>query len=152
MDSRSCRRDRVALPFCRVTLKAARPPKIPQNPQTWGEHIKKRRLELDLYQAQVASILGVDESTVTNWEKNKTNPTLRCIPEIVEFLGYAPETESETTKGQKMVQYRKLRGINQETMARQLGIDPATLGRWERDESKPVGKLLRKVESFLKNL
>jgi transcriptional regulator with XRE-family HTH domain len=139
-------------PFCSFTLTAQKPPKIPQNPKTLGDHIKKRRLEQGLYQADVARILGVTECTITNWEKNRSNPTLRPISKIIEFLGYAPKVEIAQTLGRRIVQCRKLRGINQETMARQLGVDPTTLGKWERDESQPEGKLLNRVESFMRSL
>jgi DNA-binding XRE family transcriptional regulator len=87
------------LPFCRVSLKAARPSKIPQNPHTLGDHIKKRRLELGLFQKDVALILGVDESSVTNWEKNRTKPMLHLFPKIIEFLGYVPMTSDSETLG-----------------------------------------------------
>jgi len=95
-------------------------------------------------------MIEVDGSTITNWEKNRTSPTLRCIPRIVEFLGYAPEMESNMTLGQRMVLYRRLHGFNQERMAKQLGVDQTTIGRWERDETKPIGKLLSIVENSVK--
>ena len=148
----SGRRCMVALPFCSLTLTAKKPSRIPQNPKTIGDHIKKRRLELGLYQRQVSTIIGVDESTVTNWERNRSNPTLRSMPKIIEFLGYAPDTNSGKTLGRKIAQYRRLRGINQETMARRLGVDPTTLGRWERDESGPQGQLMKRVEPLIRSL
>ncbi|MDP2886216.1 MAG: helix-turn-helix transcriptional regulator [Ignavibacteria bacterium] len=95
----------------------------------------KRRLELGLYQKDVAQTLGVDESTVTNWEKHRTDPTLRAIPKTIEFLGYAPEFDSKGLLGERIKRYRRMQGINQETLAKQLGVDPATLGRWERGEA-----------------
>ena len=113
---------------------------------------KKRRLELGLYQAQVGEILGVTECTVTNWEKNRSNSTLRCTPKTVEFLGYVPETKPAKTMGQKIVRYQKLHGINQETMAKQLGVDPGTLERWERDENRPDVELMKRVESLVQSL
>jgi transcriptional regulator with XRE-family HTH domain len=38
-------------------------------------------------QRQVAERLGVDETTVTNWELNRTTPALRFLPAIIRFLG-----------------------------------------------------------------
>jgi len=125
--SRVSRTVRVALPFCHVTLKAARPLKIPQNPQSWRDRIKKRRLELGLYQAQLAEIVAVTESTVTNWEKNRTSPTLRSRRKVIEFLGYDPIHSHSETLGEKLSQYRKSRSISQKGLAHQIGIDPTTV-------------------------
>lgn len=38
---------------------------------------------------EVAKIIGVTESTVWNWEHG-TEPELRNMPKIIEFLGYVP--------------------------------------------------------------
>jgi len=53
-----------------------------------GDHIKNRRLNLGLYQSDVARVLGVNTSTVTNWEKHRSEPLLWVIPKIIEILGY----------------------------------------------------------------
>ena len=37
----------------------------------------------------MAKIIGVTESTVWNWEHG-TEPELRNMPKIIEFLGYVP--------------------------------------------------------------
>jgi DNA-binding XRE family transcriptional regulator len=83
------------LPFCKIKLTALKPTKIIQNPQTWGEHIKKRRIELGLFQSQVAEIIGVTESTITNWEKHRSEPMLWAILKIIGFLGYEPDIPSK---------------------------------------------------------
>jgi DNA-binding XRE family transcriptional regulator len=129
-------------------LRCRKPTKIPQNPQTWGEHIKKRRFELGLFQVQVAEIIGVTESTITNWEKNHTKPMLWTIPKIIQFLGYRANLTPSLTIGQKIRAYRYNQGINQEELAHQLGVDPATLGRWERDECQPRKNNVRKLFLF----
>jgi len=59
-------------------------------PQTMGEHIKKRRLELGLTQKKVSKMLGVTSFTVLNWEKGKTEPLPQFMPRIILFLGYVP--------------------------------------------------------------
>jgi transcriptional regulator with XRE-family HTH domain len=68
---------------------------MPKSLVTWGDHIKKRRLELGLYQKQVAKQLGVDETTVHNWERNYTRPALRFLPGIVRFLAYEPNLSAK---------------------------------------------------------
>jgi DNA-binding XRE family transcriptional regulator len=126
-----------------------KPTNIPKNPQTWGEHIKKQRFELGLFQSQVAKIIGVTECTISNWEKNYCKPMLWIIPKIIKFLGYKPKLLPTLTLGQRIKSYRCLHGINQEELAHQLDVDPATLGRWERDECKPKRNLKKRLEAFL---
>ena len=65
--------------------------------------------------------------------------------------GLRARNRADPRMGLRIVQYRKLNGLNQETMAKRLGIYPTTLGRWERDESRPAGMLFRTVEGLLKS-
>jgi DNA-binding XRE family transcriptional regulator len=65
------------VPFCRQTpllLKALRQKDYSENPQTLGQHLKRRRRELGLLQRETAEKLGVSTDTVVNWEKDKTKP------------------------------------------------------------------------------
>ncbi len=77
----------------RYTLVLARPivpPKgYPVAPRTLGEHVRKRRMDLGLLQAQVAERIGVTASTVWNWEHG-TKPGAQYLAKIVQFLGYKP--------------------------------------------------------------
>jgi len=63
-------------------------------PQTLGEQIKKRRLELGLSQKEASKVLGVTSFTVLNWEKGKTEPLPQFMPKIILFLGYDPARPS----------------------------------------------------------
>jgi DNA-binding XRE family transcriptional regulator len=138
-----------ALPFCKFTLTAVKPTKISQNPQTWGEHIKKRRLELGLFQSNVAKVLSVNTSTVTNWDKHHSEPMLWVIPKIIEWLGYEPNLSIAQSLSQRIRAYRLIKGFTQKELAHRLGIDPATLGRWERDECESKSNLKKNLEAFL---
>ena len=50
----------------------------------WREHIRKRRLDLGLLQYEVATAIGVTESTVWNW-KHGTEPEQSGVGEEVEL-------------------------------------------------------------------
>jgi DNA-binding XRE family transcriptional regulator len=56
------------------------PATYPREFKTLGDHLRKRRLELGLLQREVAERLGVDETTVYNWERNRTNPSRQLVP------------------------------------------------------------------------
>jgi len=141
-----------ALPFCKVTLKAQKPlpSPYPKKLKTLGDHLRKRRLDLKLFQKEVAQRIGVEEATIWNWENNWSSPSLYYIPKIIEFLGYVPDCIKAKTLGEKIVTSRRLLGITQKEFARHLGIDPSTLGRWEKDKSQPQKELLKKLNIFFK--
>ena len=139
-----------ALPFCKVTLRRLRCPwgpystekkGYPATPKTMGEEIRKRRLDLNLRQIDVAKIVGCDEMTVVNWEKGYASPRIHHMPKVVEFLGFNPLQQCDTL-AQRIVSHRTALGITQKEFARQLGIDPSTLARWERGERNPPAGLV----------
>ncbi len=138
------------MPYCHLELKASRPPSpsYPKQINTIGDHIRKRRLDLGLLQKQIAKIIGVDETTILNWEGQRSTPALFCMPAIFRFLGYDPLPAAETLRG-KLTRYRLTHGITQKALAAKLGIDPCTLARWERGDRKPHGLYLKLVERLL---
>ena len=82
----------VALPICQVTLKAQKPlnPVYPTTLQTIGDHIKKKRLDKNLFQKDVAALLGVKEESIYNWENHRSKPRISYFPKIIKFLEYFP--------------------------------------------------------------
>ncbi|HEY1047543.1 MAG TPA: helix-turn-helix transcriptional regulator [Bacteroidia bacterium] len=75
-----------------MILKASKPKiskllaKAPENPVTLGEKIKKRRIELELFQKELAEIIGVTEDCITLWEKGKSKPSKRYREKIEKFI------------------------------------------------------------------
>jgi len=131
--------DSVALPFCHLAFQAKKPLSgaYPKELRTLGDHIRKRRLDLALFQRDVADRLGANEASVWNWEKNRSSPALRFVPRIIEFLGYTPDDTKPESLGQRIVAFRRLRGLTQKELARRLGVDQSTLAGWERGEHRP---------------
>jgi site-specific DNA recombinase len=125
--------------------------RIPMEPKTIGDHIRKRRLSLKLLQRDVAERIGVDESTIHNWELNHSQADFRFMPAIIEFLGYNPLPEG-TTWAERLVRHRTTLGLSQKAAAGRIGVDPATLARWERGECEPMGRYLAMAERFLRGL
>jgi transcriptional regulator with XRE-family HTH domain len=130
---------------------AKRPPKreYPKQLVTLGDHIRKRRLDLGLFQKDVAVTIGVDTMTICNWEKNQGAAQFRFIPRIISFLGYVPSVIMGNTSGEKIKRYRYVNGLSQRELARQIGIDPGTLSRVERGRGRCLPSVLRIVMAFI---
>jgi transcriptional regulator with XRE-family HTH domain len=47
-----------------------------------GDHLRKWRLDRSLLQSEIAERLGVDQSTITNCELNRTAPALHLLPRL----------------------------------------------------------------------
>lgn len=110
--------------------------------------VRKRRLDLKLRQAEVAKVVGSSEQTVMNWEKGHAAPRVGRVAGVVRFLGFNP-FPCGATVAQRSVNHRMARGITQKEFARQIGVDPSTLAKWERGERGPHGRLARWLEAVL---
>ena len=140
---------RDSLPICSITLSARKPTKLPTVLNTVGDHIKKRRLELGLLQRQLAEHLGVKTDTILNWEHDRTRPTLKYLPKVRAFLGYDPTPGDPKTLGEKVLQYRKSRGVSQKELAKTIGIDPTTLSRLERGQGMCSASVFLRVSALI---
>ena len=81
------------MPYPRYTPVMPRPilplKGYPVAPRSIGEHLRKKRMDLGLLQAQVVEKIGVNKSTVYNWEHGR-EPGKQHQPRILQFLGYKP--------------------------------------------------------------
>jgi transcriptional regulator with XRE-family HTH domain len=136
------------LQFGPITLKALKPKETDFEPQTFGEHVRKRRLELRLTQKQVAERLGVNPWTVLNWEKDHTEPPIEFMPAIIRFLGYDPFPEPETIP-ERLLAKRRTMGWSIREAAQQLGVDEGTWGGWERGMTIHNGRHQARVDALL---
>ena len=71
-----------------------------------------------------------------HWERNRTAPPARVIPRITTFLGYCPWAAPQSP-GERFRQVRVGLGLTQKAAAAALGVDPATVTRWELNERRP---------------
>jgi transcriptional regulator with XRE-family HTH domain len=123
--------------------------RIPTEPHSIGDHIRRRRLGLKMLQREVAEQIGVCEPSVFNWERNTSSPEIRYVPDIIKFLGYDPLPQANTM-AEKLIRQRTRLGLSQKESAEHLGVDPSTLAKWERGEREPTGRFLSYVERFLR--
>ncbi len=65
---------------------------VPKSPVTIGGHLRRRRLQLKIRQAEAARILKVSTVTLSRWECDKVYPTWPHQPAAIAYLGYDPFT------------------------------------------------------------
>ena len=121
--------------------------RIPVEPKTIGDHIRKRRLGLKMPQREVGKQIGVDEMSIHNWETNLNQPRLEYMPAIIRFLGYNPLPQANTI-AEQLVHYRTALGMTQKEACK-IAVDPGTLAKSERGEREPAGAFLMRAEAFL---
>ena len=125
--------------------------KPPEELNSIGDHLLRRRLVLKLLQREVAEQIGVDKTSVANWEGNRTNPGFEYMPPIIRFLGYNPFPRA-TGWADRLVQCRTILGLSQQQAAQRIGVDQCTLARWERGEREPTRALATQALDFVATL
>lgn len=115
---------------------------------TIGDHIRTRRLDLGLFQKDVAERIGVTTDTITNWELNRTEPELRCYPGIIEFLGYVPLSSGESFP-ERLKAYRMLIESSQRKFAKLIGVGETTVRYWETGKGQSRQELRKRVEQLI---
>jgi transcriptional regulator with XRE-family HTH domain len=119
------------LPFASVSRKCRKPKETDFGPQTIGEHVKKRRLQLKLTQKAVARLLGVTQFSVINWERGDFQPRrARTLARIIAFLGYDPLPPGVTIP-ERLREKRRQLGWGQQELAQHLAVDRCTVASWE---------------------
>ena len=120
-----------------------------ENPQTIGEHLKKRRQELKILQKDIARILEVSEECVSNWELDKCKMHISYYPKVISFLGYNPFPVDTATLGGRMRAYRITHGLTQEDLAELVGVNESTVFHWEKGTNTPFPKKMKLLEKIL---
>lgn len=119
-----------------------------KEPVTLGDHLRRRRLELGLYQKDVAIQIGVTASTIWNWEHGWT-VELRFIPRVIEFLGYNP-IPCPSDLLPRLAWYKQVNGLTLEKLGEEMGRDPEQLADWLSDRHMPCGRNKKEIGRFLR--
>ena len=140
----------VALPFSQLhnTLERNTEAKRLEHPQTIGDHIRKKRLSLKLTQEILAPALHVNVRTLTYWELHLSEPHIKQMPRIINWLGYNP-CPAPITFGQKLKNYRTEHGLSCQDLRKLLGVDISSIYSWEADKYLPQAKYLVRILEVL---
>lgn len=119
------------MPFCHARLDCARVDRrYLIDPQTFGQHLKRRRNEQALLQRELADQLGVGVNTVRKWERSTREPRAAFLPRLLDFLGYDPRPEAAGL-ADRLERARRGLGLTQQSLAQRLEIDESTVANYE---------------------
>ncbi len=120
----------------------------PESPKKIGEHIRKRRMDLKLFQRDVARIIGVTECTINNWENAEIKPETKYIPRIIDFLGYTPCKCPGDILG-RLAYFKRIKGLTFRGLGELMGRDHEQLANWLSFQKKPCRRNLESINQFL---
>jgi DNA-binding transcriptional regulator YiaG len=64
--------------------------KVEEVPETLGEHLRQKRVDLGLTKVQMAQIFGVAYQTIERWEHNRTLISSKNRMKVLAFLDNCP--------------------------------------------------------------
>lgn len=105
-------------------------------------------MDRGLWQKDIAAEIGVNPSTIQNWEQGHTEPALRHWPALIAFLGFVPFDVGEALS-ERILAWRTIHGVPRDELAARLGVDPSTVWRWEADETSPHPTVREELERLL---
>ena len=81
-------KDTPALPFCHRVIRAKKPKDsaYPNKIRTLSDRLRAKRLDLGLYQKDIAQLLGVSENSVCYWENGRVKPSLQWAEKLKKLL------------------------------------------------------------------
>ena len=135
-------------PGVRITLKALKPKPYPEDPKSIGEHVRKRRLEARLTQAELARLLKVSPFTVVGWEKGRITPPTVTMGRVIQWLGYDPMPRGESL-AERLLAKRRAMGWTQEEAAKALGVHRSVYADWEQGGRVHFRAYRRRLARFL---
>jgi len=121
----------------------------PKNPTSIGEHIRKKRMELKLFQKDLAILFGVSEDCITYWENSRSTPQIQYYPALIRFLGYYPFELDLTAFEGRIKAFRYINGLSQKQFATLMKINPRTAQQWEKGQGN--GPKRAQIDQYLVN-
>lgn len=142
---------------------------ISEQPKTLGQHLRRRRAELKLYQRQAIDILHVSMVTLSKWERDHTYPTWDYHARIIEYLRYdvfkmtGPRDPysnepsgvaffaagAQKKIGHRIRRKRLERKLTATNCAQLLGVAVRTLRDWEAGTHQPLKRYAECIKKFL---
>ena len=117
---------------------------------TFATRLKGLRKNANLTQIELAKIFNIANGTVGNWESGNRQPDYAMLQKIADFFNVSIDYLIGGYKGENM-NLKKLRlekGLNQEDVAKYLGVTQQAYANYERGARQPDYAMLQKIADF----
>ncbi|HZC99235.1 MAG TPA: helix-turn-helix domain-containing protein [Actinomycetes bacterium] len=136
--------------------------------------IRRARLAAGLSQSEVATGIGIAQTSVSQWERGLTTPTVPMFAALVGVLGpwplleallstdqlaraiqaaelhvTAPSSSSQMPLGQCIRAARQAAGLTQAQVGARVGVGQHTVSQWETSRILPMLPMLRRLVAEL---
>ena len=121
---------------------------------TVSEKIQEARSKAGLTQQQLADKLGVSQQYIGIYESGKRQPKIQTLQKIADALG-VPVTEfldeelTSMTTGERIRKARLRADMTQEQLAALLGVDRATISKYESGIIDPPTSQMNRIADLL---
>ncbi len=102
-------------------------------------HLRYRRETLGLTRSDAAKQIGVRGAAVGQWETGEHHPENEYWPAIIRFIGYDPICSDPQTVPEKIAFLCRHMGLSGVGLAALLGVDKATIYKWEHGAPPRTG-------------
>lgn len=113
----------------------------PQMPQSLGDHLRRRRLDLGVTQEQAGARFGISFAAYNGWEGGRVSPGIGKWPKIINFLGYDPSPPACDTFAETVSALRRRLGLDKHQFAKRVGVDVKSVRNWEYGKTIPFQKV-----------
>jgi len=114
-----------------LRLKASKKPAAVMTGSGLAAHLRYRRETLGLTRKDAAKQIDVRGAAVGQWETGEHHPEGEYWPGIIRFIGYDPICPEPQTVPEKIAFLCRRKGVSRSGLATLLGIDKATILKWE---------------------
>lgn len=118
-----------------------------------GNTIKELRTEAGMTQEELGMLLNVQNAAVSKYESGKIPLTGETLLKLSKIFNVSTDyllgaEEGNTMIGGKIAELRKEQGLNQEELARKIGVSRSALSLYEIDRREPDLETVKKIASL----
>ncbi len=111
------------------------------------------RRERHIKQSELGNLIGVEQSTIGNWEQGTRTPSVENIVKLAEVFDVSIDDlikkKFEPVFPKRLKEMRERRSFTQEELGLSLNIDKSTICNWEKGKEEPsIKNLLSIVEEL----
>lgn len=116
---------------------------------TPGEELRKLRFQKIITRKGLASQIGVDPNTISEWESSQKTPTPKSLRKLSRALGPKIFDIWFSSPGEKLSNFRREKRQWIPYLARRIGVTPKRYKAWEANEEVPTPEEREKLVTIL---